>query len=322
MASELICNMQALSTAIASVLPAASRDVKDRPDICGVSLTADGTDIILTATDDHVTARCRIENPAQADADFRIMVPRDMAGRILAIIGNSSGECQIVRHEALFKATFEQVGSFQYIVQGTEVPFPLAATDAQWPAGLAVSDRELDLDPVLASRVKKCFAAAGADGALRFELYGPEAAIKVTHSDVPCLEALILPHSEDADEDRQPALFGSDEDGDGGSGETAEDRAAAIDEDEPRGADDEPAPFIQMADGATGDPEDPSGQPSVCAICKRAPATQPKHDDRPAMCDGCAADAVVAYGKPKKKRTPIRPNKARKPAKKKGGKKR
>jgi hypothetical protein len=136
-------------------------------------------------------------------------------------------------------------------------------------------------------------------------------AILVTHADVPCLEALILPHSEDADEDRQPALFGSDEAGDGGSGETAEDRAAAIDEEEP-------APFIQMADGATGDPEDPSGPPPLCAICKRAPATQSAHEDRPAMCDGCAADAVAAYGKPKRKRTPIRPNRARakKPAKK------
>jgi hypothetical protein len=291
---KLICNMQALARAIAAVLPAASRD-KDRLDVCGVNLHSDGTDIIATATDGNVTARYKIELPEQADPDFRIMVPRNRALQLLAIVGNEQGECQVVRDESLFRATFEQVGSFQFIVNGTEVPFPLATVDGQWPTGLPVSNRDLDLDPALASRVKKAFAAAGADGALRFELYGPDAAIVVRHESVPQLEALILPHTADEDEGGQAALFGSDTEGDGGSGETAEDRAAEIEDDPP---DTDPPSFIQSAEGNVGEPADP---PSIIGSVGKTPVR--------------AVDAhTVAPVKPH--RTPMRPNKTRKPSKK------
>lgn len=322
--AQIILDMQRLARAIASVLPAASRD-KDRRDIFGVNLSGDGANVTATATDEHVTARYMIDDADQADRDFRILVPRPRAVQLLAIIGDAEGECTVTRDETLFYATFEAVGEFRFVIQGVEVPFPLAAVDEQWPAGSPVSDRDLDLDPALASRVKKAFAAAGADGALRFELHGPDAALVVRHEDVPELEALILPHTEDSEDGagRQPGLFGSDDTGDGGCGETAEDREEALDAEDPdkAGEPDNGDPIIRQATDADDVPLDgPDVLTPVCGICRRARATQPAAADRPAMCDACTAAATAAYGKPKK-RTPIRPNKARKPAGKKPAKK-
>jgi hypothetical protein len=310
---NLICDMQALATAIAATLPAASKE-KDRFDIGGVSVHATGTDIVLTATDERVTARYRIELPAQADADFRVLIPRQRAAQLLAIIGDATGECQVVRDETLFSATFEQVGSFRFVIQGTEVPFPLAAVDAQWPAGLPVSNRDLDLDPALASRVKKAFAAAGADGALRFELYGEGQPIVVRHEAAPWLEALILPHAAEEGDDGQAPLFGSDATGDGGSGETREDRDAAIDD--PATATQRAIDNLNKIPAAFARAHAPSGESADETFAREAREAVEKHDIK--ALDNATDKLIAAKLRPGAKRTPIRPNKprAKKPAKK------